>query len=260
MNRFILIGIAVLALAAIILSINLLIKSPEVDTKSKTLVMGVSLDYPPFEFMKNGEPMGYDIELAHILAKELGFNLKIKDMDFNSLIPALNSGQIDFIISSMSQTDERAKSVDFSRLYYRSKVAIVTKREADAEGILHFSNTKIGVQMGSTMEIYAKQKQLSVKNMSILAISRVPQLIEELKLGRLDGVLLEADVAKAIVSKTQSLKSTMVKDFDGGYAIVFAKNSSLVSEFNQVLEQLERSGKLRELESKWVVKGRSYGS
>src|SRR4051812_47325674 len=80
----------------------------------KTLVMGFSADYPPFEFKKNGEVVGLDIDVAREVAQALGFSLVLQDMDFSALIPALQSGRIDFAMSGMTLNEERKKNVDFS--------------------------------------------------------------------------------------------------------------------------------------------------
>lgn len=225
--------------------------TPNVNNK-KTLVMGVSLDYPPFEFMSLGKPQGFDIDLAYMLAEEMGFNIEIKDMDFSTLIPALNTKQIDFIISAMSPSAERAKNVDFTRLYYQAKIEVVTLASTNAEEVAKFENKKIGVQMGSTMEMYLKKKQALVQGLEILSIGRVPALIEELKLGRVDGVLLDAQISQKIIYKNPDLKAFVIPDYIGGNAVVLPLNSPLTERFNHALEKLESEGKLSSLEEKWL--------
>ena len=90
--------------------------------KSGKLVVGMSADYPPLEFTKNvngrNKYVGVDVELAKQIAKDLGVKLEIKNMDFDSLLVALETGKIDVIISGMTPTAERKKSIDFSKIYY----------------------------------------------------------------------------------------------------------------------------------------------
>ena len=87
-----------------------------------TLVVGMSADYPPYEFTtkENGKTkyVGFEVSLAKQFAKDLGVKLVIKNMDFDSLLVALETGKIDAIISGMNVTAERKKSVDFSNTYY----------------------------------------------------------------------------------------------------------------------------------------------
>src|SRR4051812_42225136 len=70
--------------------------------EQKILRLGLSADYPPFEFKQDGKVVGFDVDLATELAQELGFSLEIQDMDFSALIPSLNSGRVDFVMSGMA--------------------------------------------------------------------------------------------------------------------------------------------------------------
>ena len=225
--------------------------SKQRDTDKK-IIMGVSLDYPPFEFVKNGLPVGYSIDLANLIAKRLGVELEIKDMDFNSLIPALNSNQVDFIISSMSATEERKRSVDFTIPYYKSEAKIIIKKSEQDKGI-DFNKMRIGVQMGSTMENYLKEKRKdSAPDVRILSISRIPQLIEELKIGRIDAVIVDADNADRIVKENGSFTTKLVEDFNGSNSVVLPKNSPKLEKFNEIIKALEAEGQLSLLKRKWV--------
>lgn len=75
----------------------------------KLLTLGTSLDYPPFEFSQNGTAVGFDIDIAQALSKEMGYKLEIKDIEFSGLIPALKSGRVDFIMSGMSESEEEKR-------------------------------------------------------------------------------------------------------------------------------------------------------
>ncbi|WKL02385.1 transporter substrate-binding domain-containing protein [Paenibacillus amylolyticus] len=99
------------------------------NSSSKKLVLGTSADFAPYEFHKviNGkdEIVGFDIEIAKEIAKDLGAELVIEDMGFDGLLPSLQSGRVDLVISGMTPTDERKKSIDFSDTYYKSKQVIM---------------------------------------------------------------------------------------------------------------------------------------
>lgn len=101
--------------------------------KSGKLIVGTSADYPPYEFHKqvNGkdEIVGFDIEIANQLAKDLGVQLEVKDITFNGLLESLKAGKIDMIIAGMNPTAERAKEVDFSKIYYTSTQAVLVRTE-----------------------------------------------------------------------------------------------------------------------------------
>ena len=97
-----------------------------------TLVMGTSPDYAPYEFLvnKNGknQVVGMDVEVARKIAKDLGVKLVIKQMNFNSLLVALQTGKVDMVLAAMSPTNARRKSVDFSNTYYKSGQDILVNK------------------------------------------------------------------------------------------------------------------------------------
>ncbi|MEH7662549.1 transporter substrate-binding domain-containing protein, partial [Bacillus velezensis] len=82
------------------------------------LIMGTSADYKPFEYKDGDQITGFDVDLAKALGKKTGYDVEVQDMDFNSLITALKSKQVDMILSGMTPTPERKKQVDFSDIYY----------------------------------------------------------------------------------------------------------------------------------------------
>ena len=84
------------------------------NSEGDVLVVGVSPDYPPFEYTEDGKIVGFDIDFMHILGEKMGKKIEIKEMEFSSLIPSLNSGKINLIISSLSKNPEREKNVSFS--------------------------------------------------------------------------------------------------------------------------------------------------
>ncbi|MDZ4906989.1 transporter substrate-binding domain-containing protein, partial [Clostridium perfringens] len=107
-------------------------KLADVKEKGK-LVVGLSADYAPYEFhiMKDGkdEIVGFDVEIAKEIAKDMGVELEIKDMKFDSLVAAVPTGKIDMVISGMSPTEERKKAVDFSDIYYVAEHGMVVRAE-----------------------------------------------------------------------------------------------------------------------------------
>ncbi|MGB7366206.1 transporter substrate-binding domain-containing protein, partial [Carnobacterium jeotgali] len=129
-----------------------------------TLVIGTSADFPPYEFHStvNGKDtiVGMDISIAQKIAEDLGVELKIEDIGFDSLLPALESEKVDMVISGMSPTEERKQSVDFSEVYYTGGQNIVV-READKEiykSTADLKGLKVGVQTGSLQETLAQEQ------------------------------------------------------------------------------------------------------
>jgi len=230
-----------------------LVSCEKLDQSEKIIILGTSPDYPPFEY-KNGEQIaGFDIELAQNFAKSIDAKLVIKDMDFNSLIPALKANKVDFLMSGLTITDERKESVDFSDSYYENSFSVLTK----ASTIIDENNLnryKIGAQLGSTMEILLKK----LDHNYIYSLVQSNTLVQELLLNRIDGVIFEEVQCIEFMKTNSDLKCTNLKyDFikNDGYAVAFAKNSALRDEFNQFLKDFRSSGELQKLEDK-IIRGK----
>lgn len=226
---------------------------------SHILVVGTAADYPPFEFRRNGELVGLDIDLAHFIAKELGYELKIRDMEFSTLIPALQNGQIDFALSGMTATPERRKNLDFTQIYYHNSFALMVKGGENLPQENEWSGKKVGVQLGTTMEKASKEK-LGSKGVHFVSLGKNSILIEELKAGRLDSVVMEKVQAQAFAKVHQGLRFFELKEWTDslseGYAIAFPKSKNsgeLRVKIDEILSKLSQSGQLEQLTQKWLV-------
>ena len=107
---------------------KIVIPQAVVTESSKVVKLGTNAAFPPFEYVEGKDIVGFDITMGQNIAKDLGVKLEVVDMAFDSLIPALASGAIDFIAAGMSVTEERKKNVDFSLPYYQSKQVIIVKK------------------------------------------------------------------------------------------------------------------------------------
>lgn len=219
---------------------------------SKKLIMGTSADYPPFEYIQAGEFRGLDIEIAQTIAKMLDYELEIKDLDFSSLILSLNSKVIDFSISAITPTIERQKNIDFSTQYYQGKPAIIVKKASLIKDINNISDKIIGVQFGSVWEDLAKTNRNEINNYKIFSANKINQLIEELKIDRIDLLLIDAAQAMDLTLMNPELIFYYLDQEVDGYAIAFAKNSPLKKDFDQALSELRNTKKLDSIINKWL--------
>lgn len=216
------------------------------DTKKKTLIMGTSGDYAPFEYIdtaKGDNIIGIDIDIAKAVTEKLGYEFEVRDMDFGGLIQALQSGQVDFVLAAMSATEDRKKSVDFSEVYYTSKHMIVSKKDSGITKVEDLKGKKIGAQLGSIQEEKANELAETVE-MTVENRNRIPELIQEIKAGRFDAAIIEDTVAKGYLDNNADLEGFTVEDADGGYAIALPKNSELTEEFNKVLKEMIDNGEV----------------
>jgi len=218
------------------------------------LILGTSADYPPFEYIQNGEIVGLDIEVAEKIAQQLDKNLIIKEMDFNSLIPALKSKKVDFIMAGLSVSEARKKNVSFTQPYFESKFSLLTLADKPITDLNALAHKKIGVQLGSVMESFLKDLSDAdiVPNIQLESLPKNIPLIQNLKLGRLDGVLVEEAQAKAFAQANPELIANLLPGGQGNYAIALHKNTTLLNEFNQAIQNLEQSGELSKIKNKWI--------
>ncbi len=211
------------------------------------IVLGTAADYPPYEFHKEidgqDQIVGFDIEIAKAIAEELGVELEIVDMKFEGLLPALVTDDIDFIIAGMVAKEERKKSVDFSIPYYQAQQRMIVKTE-DSETLKtpdDFEGMKIGAQKSSIQEEIALDKFASAE---YVGLSKITDLVLELKNGTVDGVILVEPVAKAYVSQNDDLfLADEILGQEDGVAVAINKgNEDLVQEIDVVLQSLMDEG------------------
>lgn len=223
------------------------------NSDENSLIMGTSLDYPPFDFSKNGEPMGFDIELAQLICKSIGYNLTIKDMSFSGLIPAVKNGVIDFAMAGLSANQKRAKNVDFSIEYYNSDINVLLfNKKNPITDIDNLSNKRIGIQQGSVQETALKELKEKIPDMEIISLKSNLNLVQELKIGRIDGIMISQTQGKKFVENDRkNLGSITFQGEQQGMVIMFKKGSPITKKFNEALQKLKSSGKLKELENKY---------
>lgn len=217
---------------------------------NKKLVVGMSADYAPYEFhaMIDGKDtvVGFDVEFAKEVAKDLGVELEIKEMNFEALLAAIQSNQIDMIISGMNPDAEREKVVTFSDIYYEAQHGVlVNKKDLDKyKTIEDLENAKVGAQIGSTQEKITKEV-IKAKDPTLMA--DVNNLILELKTGKMDALITEEPVAKMAIKKNPEMALAEIKfEADGGGNAVAVKKgeTELIEQVNKTIKRLVDSGEL----------------
>lgn len=216
------------------------------------LILATSADYPPYEFHDmtggNDQIKGFDMDVANQISKDLGFTFTVKDMSFDGLVGALQTGRADFVLAGMTPTPTREKNVDFSKLYYTAQNAIVEQKNGDLISMNQLVGKKVGVQTGSTQEQDAKQ----IKGATIVSLDTIPAIVQELKTGRIDAAIIESTVAKGYITNNPDLSLHMLPvSADNGSAVAFPKGSKWVAPFNKELGKMKADGELNQLIVKW---------
>lgn len=219
------------------------------------LIIGTSADYAPREFhmMVDGKDtiVGYDIDIAKEIANDMGVDLKIQDMSFDGLLTALNAGHVDMVIAGMVATPERLEAVDFSISYGKSsdindgqKLVIRAEDKDLYKDIESLTDKKLGVQKSGLQEEIAK-KQLS--NAKIIYLTKIPNMVMDLQMKKVDAIILAGDVAKNYANKNPDLYVTDIPltQETEGTGIAFKKGSTkLLEQTNITLERLMSDGSM----------------
>lgn len=222
------------------------------------LVVGTAPGYPPFEFVvdKSGKSqvVGADIDLAKKIADEIGVKLEIKAMDFDALIMALQSSKVDMVITSMTPTEERKKSVDFSDVYFEGTNSIIVNSNfsKDISKEDDLKNIVLGVQRGSVQEIYAKE---ILKAPKIKSLTAIPDLIADMKNGNIDGIIASTVVSKINANQYEGIKLidvnlSQANKEEAAIAIKKGDNKSLLDIVNKTIKSLKDSGQYEEILNK----------
>ncbi len=204
------------------------------------MIVGSDTTYPPFESInpETGLPEGFDVDIAHQIALDLGVDLVFKTSAWEPIIPNLKAKQFDMIISAMTITAEREKEVDFSRWYYKSEQAVLVPANnplnINSVDDLNKSGIRIGVQSGTTSHIYANE---SLQAATLSTYDDILTAIEDLKQGKLDAVLGDyAVLAKAAKDgKTKIVDTYSPEDF--GIAVREGE-TRLLDRINKVINKL----------------------
>ncbi|KFM99883.1 ABC transporter substrate-binding protein [Bacillus clarus] len=235
-------------------------ETKEANTNKKVLVMGTSADYKPYEYVeasKSDAIIGFDVDIAKYIGKELGYEVKVKDMDFGGLLASLSSGKVDFVMAGMTPTPDRKKNADFTDIYFVAKNMIVSKKDSNIKSLEDLKGKKVGVQTGSIQEEKAAEfkKQVDFK---AEGRDRIPEIVQEIKAGRFDAAILEDTVAKNYLEKMKELQGIEIQEApeEVGAAIALPKNSDKTEEFNKVIKKMQENGEMDKLVKKWFGSGK----
>ena len=217
----------------------------------KTITMGTNATFPPFESVDDsGNIVGLDADIAAAIAEKLNMKLVIKDMDFDSLIPAVQGGSIDFAMAGMTVTDERKESVNFTDTYAKGVQVVIVKEGSAIKTVDDLKGKKIGVQTGTTgdSKCTGDYGQENVKQ-----FANGPLAVAALQNDQIDCVVIDQQPAKAYVASASGLKILETAYADENYAIAVSKdNTELLNNMNKALSELKAAGKIDEIVGKYI--------
>ena len=215
----------------------------------EVLVMATNAEFPPYEFYEGQEIVGIDAEIAAAIAEKLGYELKIEDMAFDSIIAAVSSGKADFGLAGMTVTEDRLTSVNFSDTYATATQVVIVTEDSPITGVADLDGKKIGVQLGTTGDIYAGD----IAAATIERYNKGFEAVQALTQGKIDAVIIDNEPAKVFVAENEGTK-ILEEDFAvEEYAMAIAKeNTELLEKVNVALAELTEDGTLQAIVDKYI--------
>ncbi len=252
----------------------------QIARSDKTLVMATTPNYPPYEQIvddsteeraedsidedqlegqtKDGEDsqegptiVGFDIDLAELIAERLNRQLEVVDLSFDALIPALVDGKVDIVMAALEPNRSRKQQIDFSNIYYRSRHTLVS-----IDGYLRsrdLSYQNIGVRSGSVQARFAqKLTNGEIPGLYVESYDSLEQLFRALDTGEIEGAVVEANLADDYLARYPDFGANIMPTEEAtGSAIALAQNSPLRRDINAALSQIKASGEMDQLIARW---------
>ena len=222
--------------------------------KAKPLVVGMELAYPPFEMTDpSGKPTGVSVDIATDLAKSLGRPVDIQNISFDGLIPALKTGKVDLVISSMTATAERAKSIDFSDPYISTGLCLLLKKNSTAQGIadLDRQGVKVAVKKGTTGHLYATSK---LKKADILVLDKDSAAVLEVSQGKADAFIYDQMSVYQNWQRNQATTRAILEPFQKeAWAVGIRQgNDELKAKVNAFIKDYRAKGGFEQLGDRYL--------
>ncbi|MGP1485937.1 MAG: basic amino acid ABC transporter substrate-binding protein [Campylobacter sp.] len=217
--------------------------------------IGTEPTFPPFEYLdEHSKIVGFDVDLIAEISKRVGFTYEFVSMSFDSTIAMLKARKIDAIVSGMSATEDRRKSIDFSTPYFSTQNLYIRKKgNNEISDKASLVGKKIGVQQGSVQEITAN----SIKGAKVAPFENSVTVVSALKARKVDAVIVDTSVGYGFLKKNKDLEE-FLKEPDGsdGFAIAFdkGKNAELLSKINTALDEIKKDGTYDKLLEKYDLK------
>ncbi len=226
-------------------------EAAETEAAGGTLIMATNAEFPPYEFHEGEQIVGIDVEIAQAIADELGMELEIEDIAFDSIIPEITSGKADMGLAGMTVTEDRKQSVDFSDTYAHASQMIIVKEDSEIAGPDDLKGIVVGVQLGTTGDIYVSD--LEADGTTVERYNKGFEAVQALSQGKIDAVVIDGEPAKTFVAETAGLKILDEAFTEEEYAIAVKKgNTELLDKINGALKTLSENGKLDEIVANYI--------
>lgn len=217
---------------------------------AKDIIVATDTAFVPFEFKKGDKYVGFDIDMWDAIATDLGVTYKLRPMDFNGIIPALQTGQVDVALAGITIKDSRKEVIDFSDGYYDSGFLLMVPADSDITGETDLAGKSVALKIGTSAADYAKE---NFKDSKLRLFPNVDNAYLELRTGRVDAAMHDTPnvlyyVANAGKGKVKAVGKQMMAH---EYGIGFPKGSKLVEKVNASLAAMKADGRYDKIFEKW---------
>ena len=220
--------------------------------------MATNAEFPPYEYYEGDTVTGIDVEIAQAIAVKLGLTLQVEDMEFDSVISAVQGGKADIGMAGMTVTEERLEEVNFTESYATGVQVIIVTEDSDitsaddlfAEG----ANHTIGVQLATTGDLYTTEDIEAAGLGTVDRYNKGADAVMALKNGKVDCVVIDNEPAKAFVEANEGLKILETEYVTEDYAIAVSKdNEALHTAVDAALQELIADGTVQSIIDKYIT-------
>lgn len=216
----------------------------------KELVMATNAEFPPYEYHEGDAIVGIDVEIAQAIADKMGRELVIEDMAFDSIIMAVQSGKADIGVAGLTVSQDRLESVNFSTPYTTAAQVIIVKEGSDIATPDDLVGKKVGVQLGTTGDLYVGD----IEGVVVERYNKGHEAVLALLQDKVDAVMIDSEPAKVFVDQNEGITIVDEAFTYEEYAIAIAKDdTALLEEVNAAIAELEASGELQAIIDKYIT-------
>lgn len=218
--------------------------------QAQTLVVATDTAFVPFEFKQGDKYVGFDIDLWDAVAKELGLSYRLQPMDFNGILPALQTKNVDVALAGITIKDERKKVIDFSDGYYDSGFMVMVPADSKVNGAADLKGKSLAIKTGTSAADYAKANFAGTE---LRQFPNIDNAYLELMTGRVDAAMHDTPNVLYFANTAGKGKVKVVgtQMMAHQYGIGFPKGSPLVPKVNGALAKIKVDGRYNAIYKKW---------
>jgi glutamine transport system substrate-binding protein len=214
------------------------------NTAKKVITVGADTTFPPFEMEIHGKITGFDIDLINAIARREGLTLRLTSMDFQGLIPALQTGTIDAAVAGITITEQRAKVVYFSHPYYHSGLSVLVKKSSGIKGITDLKGKTVAVKLGTTADLMMSKKP----GVTVQRFTNIDDAYNQMENGGAEAVVFDNPVNLNYAKGHPDVHvvGKLLTGEDYGIAVT-KKEPWLIKKINAGLYKVYKSGEYKKL-------------